>query len=133
MNNNNPYDTDTARAEYIAYVIATCDVLLRPQTAVVHELMLEQGMTEDEVFECLHEDIVDRYAAILESTGTNEVFKKYFARIRTLIAAYVRHEGISFEELCPEWDSSDPMARTEHNRIQLLKLGFDAQLRLIEQ
>lgn len=132
MKNNNPYDTDTNRAEYIAYVIATCDVLLRPQTAVVHELMLEQGMTEEEVFECLHDDIVERYAALLERKGTDGVFNKYFERIRNLVSAYVRYAGMPFEQLLPDWDPNDPMARTEHNRIQLMRLGFDAQLRLIE-
>ena len=132
MGKENKYDTDSQRAEYIAYVIATCDVLLKPQTAIVHNLMLEQGMTEEEVFECLHEDIVDRYAALLERRGTDGVFSKYFERIRTLVSAYVRYAGMPFEQLLPDWDPADPMARTEHNRIQLMKLGFDAQLHLIE-
>lgn len=131
MKNNN-YDTDAARAAYVAYVLTTMDVLLRSETAIVAELMDAQGLSEQEMFECLHEDVLDRYEAMLHRSNVEGLFDKYFGRIRTLVAAYVRHEGVEFSELLPDWDPADPMATKTHNKIQLLRLGFDAQLRQIE-
>lgn len=132
MKNNNNYDTDATRAAYIAYVLATMDVLLKPETAIVSELMDAQGLSEQEMFECIHEDVLDRYEAMLRHSDVESIFDKYFGRIRTLVAAYVRHEGVEFSELLPNWDPADPMATKTHNKIQLLRLGFDAQLRQIE-
>lgn len=132
-NSNNQFDTDTERAAFTAYVIATVDTLLKPEIPIVEELLFEQGLTEQEIFECLHEDICDRYMRMLnESDEIEDLFDKYFDRIRSIISAGVRHADIEFHVLCPDWDTRDPMAREIHNKRQLLGLAFDFQLRLIE-
>lgn len=130
MKNNKT--TEATRVAYIEYVRATVDVLLQPETAIVKELLQEQGLSEQEVLSCLHESICERYMQMLEKADVEDLFIKYFDRVRTVVAEEVRNSGKDFHSICQEWDRNDPMARKSHNKRQLLGLAFDLQLSLIE-
>jgi hypothetical protein len=123
---------EATRVAYIEYVRATVDVILKPETAIVKELLQEQGLSEQEVLFCLHESICERYMQMLEKDNIEGLFDKYFERIRTVVAEELRNSSKDFHIICPEWDRNDPMARKRHNKRQLLGLAFDLQLSLIE-
>lgn len=123
---------EATRVAYIEYVRATVDVILKPETAIVKELLQEQGLSEQEVLACLHESICERYMQMLERADVEVLFNKYFDRVRTIVAEELRNSSKDFHILCPSWDRNDPMARKSHNKRQLLGLAFDLQLSLIE-